>query len=175
LKKIVLVLLILIAIPFIAALFIKKEYAVKREIIINKPNDKVFEFLKFFKNQEKYSTWTNKDPNSTIKYMGVDGQVGAVSAWDGNNEVGKGEQEIKKIEEGKRIDVELRFKEPFEAHANAYFTTQSIDSSRTKVVWGINGEDKYPYNIIQVFINYDTMMGSEFEAGLKNLKRVLEK
>ena len=123
LKKVILVLLILIAIPLIAALFMKKEYSVEREITINKANTQVFEYLKYFKNQVNYSTWINKDPKLTIKYIGVDGQVGAISAWDGNSKVGKGEQELKKIDEGKRIDVELRFKEPFEANANAYFTT----------------------------------------------------
>jgi hypothetical protein len=173
-KKILLALLILIAIPLIAALFMKKDYAVEREITVNKPVSEIFEYLKYLKNQKEFSTWTNKDPKSIITYKGVDGTIGAISTWDGNKQVGKGEQEIKKIDSLKRIDVELRFIKPFEGVANAYFTTEAIDSTSTKVKWGINGRDEYPLNFMQVFINYDTMMGTEFEAGLKNLKTVLE-
>jgi hypothetical protein len=40
--------------------------------------------------------------------------------------VGIGEQEIKKITEGKRIDFELRFKVQFEATEKAHFTTEAI-------------------------------------------------
>ncbi|WP_310554930.1 SRPBCC family protein [Flavobacterium sp.] len=173
-KKILLVVLILAAIPFISALFMKKDYAVEREITVSRTVSEVFEYLKYFKNHQKFSTWTNKDPKSIITFKGEDGKIGATSTWDGNDEVGKGEQELKKIDPLKRIDVELRFIKPFEGVANAYFTTEAIDSTSTKVIWGINGRDEYPLNFMQVFINYDTMMGTEFEAGLKNLKTVLE-
>lgn len=47
LKKIVI--LVLIAIPLVVALFLKKEYAVQREIEINKPRNEVFEYVKYFK------------------------------------------------------------------------------------------------------------------------------
>lgn len=174
-KKIILVLVLLLALLLIAGLFMKKDYMVERDIIIKKPNQVVFDYIKILKNQENYSTWTKKDPNVINTYVGTDGTVGAISTWAGNKEVGKGEQEIKKITEGKRVDVELRFKEPFEGNANAYFTTEAIDSTQTKVKWGITGTDKYPMNVMQLFFNYDTMMGTEFEAGLKNLKTVLEK
>ncbi len=44
-----------------------------------------------------------------MNIKGVDGTVGAVSAWSGNREVGVGEEEIKKISQNERIDFELRF------------------------------------------------------------------
>jgi hypothetical protein len=37
LKRILIVLLVIIAIPLIVALFLKQDYAVEREIVINKP------------------------------------------------------------------------------------------------------------------------------------------
>ncbi len=46
------------------------------------------------------------------EYRGTDGTVGFVSAWDSPvRDAGKGEQEITKIDDGKRIDYELRFYE----------------------------------------------------------------
>ena len=45
LKKILVVLAIIIAIPLIVALFVKKDYAVEREVIINKPKAEVFNYI----------------------------------------------------------------------------------------------------------------------------------
>jgi hypothetical protein len=50
---------------------------------------------------------------------GTDGMVGFVYARGGNDQAEKGEQEIKNITEGERIDVEVRFIKPFEGIVNA--------------------------------------------------------
>ncbi|SUJ28353.1 Uncharacterised protein [Sphingobacterium spiritivorum] len=63
LKKILLAILALVVILLIAALFLKKDYAVKREIVINKPREVVFEYIKYIKNQNYYSKWATMDPN----------------------------------------------------------------------------------------------------------------
>ncbi len=77
------------------------------------------------------------DPQMSKTFEGQDGQVGFVSAWNSTNkEVGSGEQEIISIEEGKRINYELRFFEPFESTENAYMIAESIDSNQTKVNLG---------------------------------------
>ena len=60
LKKILIVVGILIAIPLIVALFVKKDYSVEKEIVINKPKTEVFEYIKLLKNQDNYSKWNNK-------------------------------------------------------------------------------------------------------------------
>jgi len=175
-KKIVIALAILIAIPLIMALFIKSEYAVEREITISKPKQVVFEYVKFLKNQDNYSKWATMDPNMKKDYRGTDGTVGFVSAWESQaDSVGKGEQEIKKITEGERIDFELRFEKPFEATDFAYMTTESLDSSQTKVKWGFNGKMPYPMNLMCLFMDMDAMLGPDLAKGLSNLKGILEK
>jgi hypothetical protein len=99
--------LILIAIPLITALFIKKEYKVDREIIINKPKEVVYDYAKFLKNQDNYSVWMKIDPNVKKEYRGTDASVGFVSAWSSDNkDLGKGEQEILGIKDGERIDYD---------------------------------------------------------------------
>ncbi len=126
-KRILIVIVVLIAIPLVAAIFVKKDYAVQREVIINKPNMEVFEYIKFLRNQDNFSKWASMDPNMTKTYRGTDGTVGFVSAWDSDNkDVGKGEQEILKITEGKRIDYELRFLKPFESTESAYLSTEAV-------------------------------------------------
>ncbi|MEP6596310.1 MAG: hypothetical protein ABJA71_10205 [Ginsengibacter sp.] len=55
LLKILLNLVIVIVILLIIGLFIKKDYAVEREITINKPKQEVFNYIKYLKDQENYN------------------------------------------------------------------------------------------------------------------------
>ena len=175
-KVILIGLVSLLALVLIVAIFLKKEYAVEREITINKPKAEVFEYVKLLKNQDNFSVWAMRDPNMKKEFKGTDGTVGFTSAWDSDmKHVGKGEQEIKKITEGERIDYELRFIKPFEATDNAYLSFASADSTQTQVKWGFDGKMKYPMNIMLVFMDMDKMLGSDLETGLQNLKAVLEK
>ncbi len=174
-KIILAVLLLIIAVPLVIALFLKKDYHLSRSIEINQPKEMVYEYTKSLKNQNNYSTWTNKDPNVKTTFSGEDGSIGAKSTWKGNEEVGEGNQTITKLDFGKRIDIELNFIKPFEGKANAFFTFEALEGNKTKVIWGIDGNDPYPVNLMQLVIDYDKMMGPEFEKGLANLKKILEK
>jgi len=175
LKTVLIAVGILIVVPLIVALFVKTDYEVEREITIDKPKEEVFYYVKFLKNQDNYSKWVTMDPDMKKTYRGTDGTVGFVSAWESDNkDVGKGEQEIKKITEGERIDFELRFFEPFESTEPAYMTTESISENQTKVKWGFNGHMDYPMNIMMLFMDFEKMIGDDLDTGLKNLKSVLE-
>ncbi|MBC7777036.1 MAG: SRPBCC family protein [Phycisphaerae bacterium] len=174
LKKILIALGILIAIPFIAALFMSKDYAVEREITINKPKQEVFDYVKYLKNQDNWSTWNQMDPKMKHTYRGTDGTVGFVSAWE-SDKMGNGEQEIKKITEGERIDAELRFKGMFASVSPAYMTTEAVNDSTTKVKQAMSGHMAYPMNFMQVFMSMEEMIGTEYEKSLAKLKGILEK
>lgn len=176
LKKILLVIAIIIAIPLVIALFVKKDYAVERSVTINKPKAEVFNYIRYLKNQDNYSVWANMDPAMHKEYRGTDGTPGFVSAWSSTQkDVGKGEQEIKKIAEGERIDFELRFIEPFASTAPAYMATQAVSGNQTNVKWGFSGHMGYPTNIMLLFMNMEDMIGKDLETGLHNLKAILEK
>ena len=176
LKKILLVLVGIIALFLIVALFVKKDYAVEREIIINKPKQVVFDYVKILKNQDTYSVWNMKDLAAKKTYTGTDGTVGFIAAWESDNkEVGTGEQEIKKLTEGERMDLELRFKKPFVATDYGYMITEAIDSTQTKVKWGFNGKMPYPMNMMLLVMNMEKMIGNDMASGLTNLKTNLEK
>jgi hypothetical protein len=173
LKRILIVIAILIAIPLLIALFVKKEYAIEREVIVTKPKQEVFNYVKYLKNQDNYSKWVRTDPNMKKQFRGTDGNVGFVYAWDGNKDAGKGEQEIKNITEGERVDVEIRFEKPFEGIAYAPIITEAISENQTKVKWALKGESKYPLNIMNLFM--DNMLGKDLEVSLTALKSILEK
>jgi uncharacterized membrane protein len=172
-KTILKIIVALVIILLVAALFMSKDYTVEKSITINKPKTEIFNYIKSLKNQDNFSKWASMDPTMKKTFTGTDNTVGFISAWEGNSDVGKGEQEIKKITEGQRMDFELRFEKPYKDVAQAYMTTDSTGTNQTLVKWGINGHMNYPMNIMGLVMN--KMLGGDFETGLANLKALQEK
>ncbi len=174
LKIILLVIVVIIAIPLIIALFVSNDYKITRSIIINKPQQEVFDYIKLIKNQEQYSKWVMTDPNMKKTFTGPDGTVGFIYAWDSKNkQAGKGEQEIKKINDGEGIDIEVRFEKPFKGIANTPIHTEAISANETKVIWGMNGTNKYPMNLMTLLMS--SALGKDLDESLNLLKKNLEK
>lgn len=166
----------LVGLLLITALFVKKDYAVEREIIINKPKQEVYDYIRLLKNQNNFSKWASLDPAMKTSFKGTDGTVGFISSWESKNDnVGAGEQEITKIAEGERIDYALRFKVPFESNCDAYMITEDAGNNTTKVKWGFSGKYDYPMNIMNLLMDMEKAIGGDFELGLSNLKKIMEK
>lgn len=165
----------LVALILILAMIVPKTYNVFRTVEISRAKTEVFEYLKSLKKMDEWSPWARKDPNMEKKFTGTDGEVGALSYWNGNKDVGEGEQEIIRIVDGERIESELRFLKPWKSTSNCYTQVDDAGSGKTKVTWGFSGKNKFPMSIVMLFMSMDKMVGKDFEAGLKNLKTVLEK
>ena len=149
-------------------------YDVRRSIIIHRKLPEVFDYIKSIKNQDNWSPWKKKDPNMKQEFEGVDGEVGFISKWEGNKEVGTGEQEIKKIVTNERIESELRFFKPWKSQSDAYIHVEAIDNKSTRVIWGFSGKQKRPLNIFFLFFSMEKSVGKDFEEGLNDLKKILE-
>lgn len=172
-STIIYIVLIVIVLIIILAFLAPKKYDVSRSISINKPLPEVFSYLKLLKNQDNWSPWAEKDPKMIKSFKGTDGEVGFVSAWVGNKEVGEGEQEILGIVENEVLYTQLRFLKPFKSTSNAYLKV-SKDGIGTKVKWGFSGENKFPVSIMMLFMNMDKAVGKDFEYGLNKLQQILE-
>ena len=157
----------------IIALFMKREHYVKREITINAPRQKVFDFLKLLENQEKFNKWAKTDPDRKIKTKGTDGTVGYIYSWSGNKKAGEGEKEIKGITEGKRIETEIRFVKPMKVTASVIMETESIFDNQTKVKLINAGTLKYPLNIMIPMAEKN--FAKDMDVNLSTLKNILEK
>jgi hypothetical protein len=175
LKRILITLVAIILVVLIIAAFEKKNYAVERKILIEKPRAEVFSYIKLLSNQNLYSKWASLDPQMKKEFRGTDGTVGFISAWESKDKhVGKGEQEITRIKEGERIDYEIRFLKPFKSTSPAYMITDSLSENQTLLKWGFSGKMNYPMNIMLLFMNMEESIGKDFDTGLKNLKSILE-
>ncbi|MBT8187788.1 MAG: SRPBCC family protein [Croceitalea sp.] len=169
------ILLGILALLILLSLIAPKTYLVSRSIEIAKPKKDVFNYLKSLKKQDEWSPWGKRDPNMEKKFTGTDGEVGAVSYWKGNKEVGEGEQEITKIVDGERIESQLRFLKPWKSTSDAFITTEALGTDKTKVIWGFSGNNKFPMSIMMLFMSMDKMIGKDFEEGLDSLKAIMEK
>src|SRR4030095_4165986 len=132
---IVLVLVGIIALLLIIGLFMRKDHYVRREIIINAPRQKVFDFVKLLENQDKFNKHAMAGPDRKREYKGTDGTVGFIYSWKGNKNAGEGEKEIKNIIEGKRVETEIRFVKPMAATAWIIMETEPLTDDQTKVSW----------------------------------------
>lgn len=165
----------LVLVFIVLALVAPKKYEVSRSIVINKPLAEVFYYLKFIKNQSNWSPWKKKDPDMKQEFVGTDGTVGFVSKWEGNKDVGTGEQEILRIVENDTIEAQLRFFKPWKSQSNAYTKVEDLGEGKTKVIWGFSGKNPIPFNIFMLFFNMDKTVGKDFEEGLVSLKEILER
>lgn len=169
---ILLILLTVIVLFLFAGLFIKKEYHIERAVVIHQSKEKVFEYIRILNNQDYYNTWWMEDPKPKKTFKGVDGRVGFITAWDNGGQQ-KGEQEIKKITEGQRIDFELRFEKPFKNIADTCMSTTAV-AEGTEVTWGFSGKNFYPMNAIFKVFNLEKKLGDDLSVSLNRLKKVLE-
>lgn len=172
LKRILFIILGIVVLLLITALFVNKDYTVERAVVINKPKQEVFDYVKLLENQRNYNIWVMSDPDVRIDQKGADGTVGFVSSWEGEK-AGKGEQQIRNLVEGKRIDIDLHFIKPMESDATAWMTTSSVSENATELKWGMQGHSPYPLNFMNLFV--PKILGDDMDESLSNLKKILER
>ena len=105
-------------------------------------------------------------------YSGAASGKGAVYEWAGKGKAGQGRMEIVEASPSK-ITIKLDFLKPFEAHHFAEFTLEG-NGGATDITWAMYGVQHYFCKVMSIFISMDRMVGKEFEAGLANLKSIVE-
>ena len=177
-KKIIIgiVAILVVAIGGILALAATKpdSFRVQRTATINASPDKIFPLINDLSGWGAWSPYEKRDPNMKRTFGQITAGKGAVYAWDGNGDVGKGRMEIKESSAPSRVAIQLDFVEPFEGHNTAEFTLAPKGQS-TDVTWAMYGPAPFISKIMQVIFNFDTMIGKDFEEGLANLKSLAEK
>ena len=163
----------LIALLLVMALFMKKEHYVKREITIDAPAQKVFDYLKMLKNQEQFNKWAKADSSRHWEYQGTDGTIGFIISWNGNKNVGEGEKEIINLVEGKRIETQIRFVRPMATIANIIMEIESLSEKQSKVSFSNAGTLNYPINLMIPIA--EKMFPKDIDSSLITLKGILEK
>jgi uncharacterized protein YndB with AHSA1/START domain len=168
------ILAIAIAAVIILAATKPNKLRVERTATIKAPAETIFPLINDFRKWRTWSPYETKDPAMKRTYGGAESGKSATYAWDGDRNVGSGRMEILDASAPQKIAIKLDFFTPFEGHNTAEFTMLPQEDG-THVTWLMHGPANFMSRLIQVFINLDNMIGKDFEAGLANLKKVVER
>ncbi|CAN5529451.1 K(+)-transporting ATPase subunit F [soil metagenome] len=149
-------------------------FTVTRSIDIRAPAEKLYPHIADYHAWAAWSPYEKKDLAMKKTYGGAPSGVGAIYEWDGNRTVGQGRLEMLEARAPSKVKVDLRFMKPFKAHNTAEFTLEPRGENTT-VTWAMYGPLTFMSRVMGLFINMDKMIGTDFEAGLRNLKTIAEK
>ncbi|MFZ5844005.1 MAG: SRPBCC family protein [Pseudomonadota bacterium] len=173
LKRIAVLLLVLAAVIIGGGLLLPDRAHVERSIVINVPQSQVFTMVNGFERFNEWSPWAKLDPNTRYEFKGPSQGVGAFMSWTSQDAgVGSGSQEIIESTPPTLVRVKLLFEG--QDGAVSFHRLEPMETG-TKVTWGFDAE--FGNDLIGRWFGYlmfDSMLGADYEAGLANLKTVLE-
>ena len=146
---------------------------VERSIVINATTASVFAEVNDFRRWDNWSPWAKLDPNVKNSFKGPKMGKGAMFHWDGNDDVGEGSMEIVASEPSERIAIDLRFIRPFEDRSDVQFHFKP-QGEQTEVTWTMEGENNFVAKVMCLFMDFEKMIGADFEKGLASMKQSVE-
>lgn len=149
-------------------------FRVERTAEIKAPPDRIYALIDDFHSWPSWSPYEKLDPEMKRSLSGAPRGKGAVYAWDGNGKAGAGRMEITEATPPTRVAIQLDFIRPFETRNTAEFTL-APKGETTAVTWAMFGPSPYVAKVLGIFVDMDSMIGKDFEAGLASLKRAAEK
>jgi hypothetical protein len=141
---------------------------VERSATIAAPADKIFPHINNLKKWDAWSPWAKLDPNAKSSFSGPEQGMGAVFAWDGNMDVGKGQMTIVESKPNESLKIKLDFTSPTVQSNDVYFVLQP-EGDGTKVTWTMSGERSFVDRIFCTLFRVDATVGAMYEKGLESL------
>ncbi len=144
-------------------------YLVSRSIEIEKPQNEIINYLKDFRNWSEWSPWMILEPTCELNYLGEQGHVGAAYEWNGKR-IGSGSMVLESTQEH-RLDMELHFFRPMKSHGKVMFVVTPSPNG-CLVEWKMRSSA--PWFLFFLKKLFKSMIGMDFDRGLRMLKRQLE-
>jgi hypothetical protein len=172
-KKILfgLAVVILAAVAFVATR--PAEYVVERRASIGAPPALVYAALIDFHRWRTWSPWAALDPAQQEEYGGAASGVGATYHWSGNDAVGEGRMTVTEARPDEYVAIRLEFLRPFPTD-NVVEYEITADDAGSVATWRMTGRNGFVGKAYALFVDMDSMLGSDFEKGLSALGRVVE-
>jgi effector-binding domain-containing protein len=172
LKILLFVVLGLVGLVLILGLVAPKEVSADRSIVIDAPQEAVFNTVNDFKSWESWSPWKAKDESMEITYGDQTVGEGASYSWV-SDASGNGKMKMVESEAPERIRTEIEFDGQGTAYGSWDF--EAAENGGTKATWGFNSRFPFPFNAMLLFQDIGAAVGNDFEAGLALLKDKVEK
>ncbi len=167
-------LLFLLVVFFAYGYFVLEDKVqVKRSISIDRPAKMVYKNINSMHTFNQWSPWVEEDPNAKYEYAGPETGVGSKMAWQGNQKVGAGSQEIIEVVENQMVKTELYF--DGQGDDPSWATLAITDQGDSVTIDWIYNTD-FKGNVLGRYFGMmmDDMLGPQYEKGLKKLKSLVE-
>ncbi|UCI08272.1 SRPBCC family protein [Mesorhizobium sp. B1-1-8] len=174
LTTILVILVVIIAAVLLYAATRPNDFVVSRSASIKAPAEAIFPLINDFRRWPEWSPYEKLDPQMKRTLSGAESGKGAAYAWEGSSKAGKGRMEIAKSVPSSLVSLRLDFEKPFRANNSVDFTLAPSGDSTT-VTWATRGGRPFIAKLMGLFMNFDTLIGKDFEAGLDNLRRATER
>ncbi len=149
------------------------DFRYARSATIAAPPAVIFPHVNDFKKMDVWSPWLKFDSNVKITHEGPLSGNGAIESWEGNKNVGAGRMTMIESRPNELIRLKLEFFRPFAATNTGEFTFKP-EGSGTTVTWAMMGKRNFMTKAMGLFMNFDKMIGGNFEKGLAELKKIAE-
>jgi hypothetical protein len=144
----------------------------ERSITVSASTADVASFAQDLKRLNEWSPWMDKDPDMQMTYGDSTIGIGAWYSWEGNDDVGKGKMTVTADERGK-VMHKLEFFAPWETVAQVT-VAWAEKGAQTEVTWSYDADADFNTKLMTVFMDFDAMLGPDYEKGLQNLKPLVE-
>ncbi len=173
-RNVILALLGIIAIVLVVAALQPADFRVSRTTTIAAPPAAVYDQISNFQKWNGWSPWAKLDPAMKSEMSAPAAGVGATYSWSGNSEVGTGRMTITDARLSERVVMKLEFTKPMAATNTTEFVLKP-DGRGTEITWSMSGHNNFMGKVAGLVMNMDKMVGTKYEEGFANLKKVVEK
>jgi hypothetical protein len=169
--------LVIFVIAILAVLIVASQkpgdFLISRSINIKAKPESIFPLINDFHEWEKWSPYEHIDADLKKTFSGTKSGIGTIYEYEGKK-AGAGRMEITASNESDKITLKLILIKPIPADNIVNFKLEQKDDV-TKVTWEMKGKNKLLNKIADLVLNIDKLVGKDFEKGLKDLKKVVEK
>lgn len=148
-------------------------FVVERSLTMAAPAAAPFALVNDFHAWTKWSPFETMDPAMKRTYGGAANGVGAEYGWSGNEKAGEGHMTITDSVPAEKVGLTLTFTKPMAATNQTTFTF-APDGTGTKVTWRMEGDNNFIGKAFGLFVDFDGMVGPEFDKGLAAMKAEVE-
>jgi hypothetical protein len=148
-------------------------FRVQRAMTIDAPPEKLVGILSDLRRGAEWSPYEKKDPAMKKTFSGPPTGPGAKLEWDGNSDVGAGTLTVAAVTPSK-VTLNLAMTRPMNAK-NVVEYAFAPQGNATNMTWAMHGPMPLISKVVCVFMDFDKMIGSDMERGLKDLKTLAER
>lgn len=174
LATILIIVIVIIAAVLVYAATRANDFVVSRSASIKAPAEAIFPLINDFRRWPEWSPYEKLDAQMKRTLSGAEAGKGAAYAWEGNGKAGTGRMEITGSVPSSLVSLKLDFEKPFRANNTVDFTL-APSGDATTVTWAMRGARPFVAKLMGLVMDFDRLIGKDFEAGLANLKRVTER